>query len=139
MFNIARGIKPISTRLFHQTLFTYFLLRTWTIKAMTLGSLHYPDVAISFSFVNNQTNLLSQIQQRAPQVKALLQVRAGSGELKQIWARSNKNCIYTFSHEQIKLYCTKELQKYSLIRKSILHFFGSCKRLSCVDIKNNTH
>lgn len=47
-------------------------------KAMTLGSLRYPGVAISFSFVSNQMNLLSQIQQ-APQVKALRQVRAGSG------------------------------------------------------------
>lgn len=49
-----------------------------TKKAMTLGSLRYPGVAISFSFVSNRMNLLSQIQQ-APQVKALRRVRAGSG------------------------------------------------------------
>lgn len=84
MFSIARGIKPISTRLFLQHFFfTHFPLRTWTKnkkkqKAMTLGSLRYPGVAISFSFVSNRMNLLSQIQQ-APQVKALRQVRAGSG------------------------------------------------------------
>lgn len=75
---------------------------------MTLGSLHYPGVAISFSFVSNRMNLLSQIQQ-APQVKALRRGRAGSGWLKQIVAKSNKNCIYKFSYAQIKLYCTMEL------------------------------
>lgn len=96
MFNIARGIKPISTRLFLQHFFTNFPLRTLTTKAMMLGSLHYPGVAIAFSFVSNQTNLLSQIQQRAPQVKALRQVQAGSGWLKQYWAKSNKDCIYKF-------------------------------------------
>lgn len=46
---------------------------------MMLGSLRYPGVAIAFSFVSNQTNLLSQIQQRAPQVMALRRVLAGSG------------------------------------------------------------